>query len=99
MQMAPGGPAGGSHPRHDLPCLDLVPGADGNGFEMVVGGDEAIAVVDLHPVSASPGMPASRPHNTRIRGINRCAAGGGIVLAKVEVPRCTAERADPGTEG
>lgn len=93
MQMAPGGPAGGSHPRHDLPCLDLVPGADGNGFEMVVGGDEAIAVVDLHPVSAAPGVPPDRPYHSGVGGVDPGAAGGGIILAPVEFSWLTVQRA------
>jgi len=98
MQVAARGPPGGAHTGDDLANLHLVTGMHADGLKVVVGGDEAVAVVDLYPVATAPRMPAGGPHNTRISCVDGCAAGCRIVLAQMEVSRCPAERADPETE-
>ena len=96
--MAARGPAGASHLRYGLPDLHLVTRAYADRFQVVVGGDEAIAVVNLHPVAASPRVPARRPDDARISRIHRGPAGRRIVLAQVEVSRKSTQRADPESE-
>lgn len=98
VQMAARGPTRGTHLCDGLPDLHLVTRTYANRFQVVVGGDEAIAVVNLHPVAASPGVPARRPDDARIRRVNRGPARRGIVLSQVEVSRKSAQRADPESE-
>lgn len=98
MQVAARGPPGGAHTGDGLANLHLVAGMHADGLKVVVGGDEAVAMVDLYPVAAAPRMPAGGPHNTRISRVDGRAAGCRIVLAQMEVPRRPAERADPETE-
>ena len=98
MQVAARGPSGGAHACDDLANLHPVAGMNADGLQVVVGGDESIAVVDLYPVAAAPWMPAGRPHNTRISCVDGRAAGRRIILSQMEVPRSAAKRADPETE-
>jgi len=98
MQVAAGGPPGGAHPRDDLPYLHAVARVDTNGLEMVVGGDEAVPVVNFYAVAAAPRMPACRTNNPGIGCIDGCATGGCVILAQVEVPRRPADRTDPKAE-
>ena len=98
MQVAARGPSGGPNTRDDLAHPHLVAGVHTNGFEVVVGGDEPVAVVNLNPVAAAPGVPAGRPHNTGVSGVDGSSAGGCVILAQVEVSRCPADRADPEPE-
>ena len=98
MQVAACGPSGGSYPRDDLAYLHSVARVDTDGLEVVVGGDEAVPVVNLYPVAATPRMPACRTHNPGVGCVDGRAAGGGVVLAQVEVPSRPAERADPKAE-
>jgi hypothetical protein len=58
MQVASRRPPGSAYPGNGLPNIDEVTAADGNGLEMVVGGDESVAVIDLNPVAAAPWMPS-----------------------------------------
>jgi hypothetical protein len=44
--------------------VNLVARTDGNGVEVVVRGDEAVAVIDFHPVAATPGVPAGGAHQS-----------------------------------
>lgn len=99
MQVAAGGPSGSTYPGNDLAHLDGFPCPDGDRFQVVVGGDQPVAVVDLHPVAAAPGMPAGGPDNTSVGRVDPRAAGCGVVLAEVEVPRRSGQRADPVAEG
>jgi hypothetical protein len=98
MQVAACGPSGGAHPCNDLANLHLVTGLDTDGLKVVVGGDEAVAVVNLHPVATTPWVPSGRANNTGISRIDGGAAGCGIILAQVEIPGSPAERTDPETE-
>jgi hypothetical protein len=98
MQMTAGGPPGGAYPRDDLAYFHTVARVDANGLEMVVGGDEAVPVVNLYAVAAAPRMPACRTHHPGIGCIDGRATGGCVILAQVEVPRRPAERTDPEAE-
>jgi hypothetical protein len=99
VQVATGGPPGGAHPGDGLANLHLVTRADGNRLKVVVGGDEAVAVVDFHPVTAAPGMPAGSPHNAGIGGVNGGAARSRVVLAKMEITCRPRQRAGAEAEG
>ncbi|MDQ0729592.1 hypothetical protein QFZ57_000386 [Arthrobacter sp. B1I2] len=98
MKMAACGPSGGANTSDHLAHLHLVAGLDTDGLKVVVGGDEPVAVVDLHPVATAPGVPSGGAHNTGISRMDGCATGRCIILAQVEIPRRPAERTDPETE-
>ena len=99
MEVATRRPSGGTHTGNDLAHLDGIPSPDSDGFQVVVGGDQAVAVVYFHTVAAAPGMPARGANHTGVCGIDPRAAVGSIVLAKMEVPRRSGEGADPLAEG
>ena len=84
MQVAAGGRSGGSHARNDLAHPHRVTLLDGDRFQMVVSGDESVAVVDFHAVPATPRVPADCPNNAGIGRIDTGTAGRGIVLPPVE---------------
>jgi hypothetical protein len=86
MQVAPRGPACGSHSRKDLAHLHRVPCPDGDGLQVVVGGDQTVAVVNFHAVPTTPGVPPRGPDHTGVGGVNPGAATRGEILAEVEVP-------------
>ena len=86
VKVAACGPPGGAHACDGLAHFYSVAGAHANGLQMVVGGDEAVAVVNLYPVAAAPWVPAGRAYNTGISRIDRRAAGGRVVLPQMEVP-------------
>ncbi len=64
MQVAARGPSGGAHACNDLANPHRVAGVHADGLKVVIGRDQAVAVVDLYPVAAAPGMPARGPDNT-----------------------------------
>ncbi|MDQ0770719.1 hypothetical protein QF031_003468 [Pseudarthrobacter defluvii] len=64
MQVAARGPSGGPHTGDDLAHPHFVAGVHANRLKVVIGGDKAVAVVNLYPVAAAPGMPAGGPYNT-----------------------------------
>jgi hypothetical protein len=99
VQVTPCGPAGGAHPCDDLAHLHGVPRPDGDGLQVVVGGDQPVAVINLHAVSAAPGMPASRPDHAGVGGIDPGATACCEVLAQVEVPSQTRNGTDAEPEG
>ncbi len=66
---------------------------DGDRFEVVVRGDEPVAVIDLDPVAATPGMPADGPDHTGIGCVDPGAAGCREVLAPVEFAGSAGNRA------
>lgn len=76
MQVATGGPACAAHLRNRLPHVDRIAAADRDRFQVVVGGDEAVAVIDLDPVAAAPGMPPRRTDHAGVRRIDRGSACG-----------------------
>lgn len=85
MQVAARGPAGGAHLGDRLPDLDGVANANADGLQVVVGGNQPVAMVDLHPVAAAPGMPASGADYAAVGGVHGGAAGRGKVLSQVEI--------------
>ena len=99
MQVAARGPSSSTHPRNDLAHLDGVPCPDRDRLQVVVRGDQPVAVIDLHPVAAAPRMPAGGADNTRVGRIDPGAAACRIVLAEVEVPCRSREGADPVAKG
>jgi hypothetical protein len=64
VQVASRRPSGAAHLAEDLTGVNLVARTDGNGVEVVVRGDEAVAVIDFHPVAATPGVPAGGAHQS-----------------------------------
>ena len=66
VQVAPGGPTGGAYRGDDLPGSHAVSGLHPDPLQVVVSGDEAVAVVKLHAVTAAPGMPTGGTDNTGI---------------------------------
>jgi hypothetical protein len=98
MQVAPCGRTRSANFRDDLPHLDGVPLLDGDPFQMVIGGDQPIAVVDLHAVAAAPRMPAHSPDHTGVGRIHPGAARSSKILAPVELARSPGQRADPEPE-
>lgn len=85
MQVAARGPAGGAHLGDRLPHLDGVANANADGLQVVVGGDQPVAMVDLHPVAAAPGVPAGGADNPAVGGVNGGSAGRREILAEVEI--------------
>ncbi|MET3945673.1 hypothetical protein ABIB49_000348 [Arthrobacter sp. UYCu512] len=94
MQMAAGGGPGGSHPRNDLANPNRVALFDGDPLKVVVGGHEAVAVIDFHTVSATPGVPADCPHHSGVGGIDPGTAWRRVVLAPVEFAGRSRDGAD-----
>ncbi len=99
MKMAACGPPCGPDPRDHLPNVNGIARLHGDGFQVVVGCDEAVAVVNFHPVSAAPGVPARGAHHPGIGRIHPGAARGRIVLAQMEVAGGSRQRADPEAKG
>jgi hypothetical protein len=99
VQVASCGPSGGTHLGDELSNIDPFARAHSNGFQMVVGGDQAVAVVNLHPVAPAPGVPSGGADHSRIGGINFRSARRGIVLAEVEIARGPGQGTHPETEG
>ncbi len=94
VQVTPCGPAGGTHPRDDLAHLHSIPRPDGDGLQVVVGGDQPVAVINFHAVSTAPGMPASSPDHAGVGGIDPGAAACCEILAQMEVPELPRDGTD-----
>lgn len=71
---------------------------DGDPLQMVVGGDKAVAMIYLHAVAATPGVPAHRPDHAGVGCVNESAAGRGEVLTPVELPGQSREGVNPPPE-
>jgi hypothetical protein len=99
VQVASRRPTGAAHLAEDLARVDLFARTDSDGLKMVVRCDQAVAVIDFHPVAASPRVPACSTHQSRVRRVNARSAGGGIVLPQMEVAGSPGQRAHPETEG
>jgi hypothetical protein len=95
VKVAACGRSGGPNPCNDLANLHLVTGLNADGLKVVVGGDEAVPVINLHPVATTPRVPAGCPHNTGVSCIDGRAAGGCVVLAEVKIPCRPADRTHP----
>ncbi len=98
MQMAARGPSGSAYPGNDLPHLHGIPRPDCDGLQVVVRGDQPVAVVYFHAVPAAPGVPAGGPDHAGVGRIDPGAAACSEVLAQVEVAARTGDRADPEPE-
>jgi hypothetical protein len=68
---------------------------DGDALQVIVGGDQAVAVVNFHPVAATPRVPPGGPDHAGIGCIDAGAAGGSEVLAPVEFSQFAGDRAAP----
>jgi hypothetical protein len=99
MQVAAGGPSGGPDPGNGFAGDHGVSAADGNGRQMVVGRDESVAVIDLDPVAATPGMPARGTDHARVSREHLRAARRRKVLAEVEITCCSKQRTYPEAKG
>ena len=85
MQVASGGRACGPDLGDEFPHPDRLALLHADAFEVIVGGDQAVAVVDLHSVAAAPGMPSHCPHHAGVRCIDVGPTGGRKILAPVEL--------------
>ncbi|MGY2743871.1 hypothetical protein ACVWZ8_000988 [Arthrobacter sp. UYCu723] len=99
MEMTSRGGSSGADPGNDLADTHRIALLNGYGLKVVVGGDEPVAMVDLHPVPAAPGVPADGPHHAGVGRIDPGAAGSGVVLAPVEFAGVTSQRARAQTVG
>jgi hypothetical protein len=99
VEVASGGPSGAAHLGNELANVDPVARSHSNGFQVVVRGNQPVAVVDLHPVAPTPGVPASGTDHSRIGGVHFRSARRGIILAEVEVTGGPGQRAYPEAEG
>lgn len=99
MQMAARGPSRGANPGNDLAHLHGIPRPDRDSLQVVVRGDQPVAVIYFHAVPAAPGMPAGGPHHAGVGRINPGAAGCSEVLAQVEVSGSAADGADAVAKG
>jgi hypothetical protein len=93
MKVAAGGGSGGPHPGNDLPHPHGVALLDRDRLQVVIRGDEAVAVVDFHPIAAAPRVPPHGPHHTGVGGVNPGAARRREVLAPVELARVSRQGA------
>lgn len=84
MQMATGGRTGGSYPGDHLAHPHRFPFGYGDPLKVVVGGDQAVAVIDFHAVAAAPRVPADSTDHSRVGGVDKRSASRGEVLAPVE---------------
>ncbi len=87
VQMAACGGSCGSDFCDDLTHPYRLPVDDSDSLQMVVRGDEAVAVVDFHAVAATPRVPAHGPDHPGVDCVDEGAARRGEVLAPVELPR------------
>ncbi|GAA1260806.1 hypothetical protein GCM10009589_11110 [Arthrobacter pascens] len=99
VEVAPGGRSCGTHLGNDLTDTDSVALGNCHGLEVVVRGDEPIAMVDLHPVSAAPRMPSCGSHNSGIGRVDTGATGSGEILAPVELTGFARQGVMPQAEG
>jgi hypothetical protein len=99
VQVTPCGPAGGTHPRDDLAHLHSIPRPDGDGLQVVVGGNQPVAMVNLHAVSTAPGMPSRSPDDAGVGRIDPGAAARGEILTQMEVPKLPRDGTDAEPEG
>lgn len=95
MQMAARGPSRSANPGNDLAHLHGIPCPDRDSLQVVVRGDQPVAVVYFHTVSAAPGVPAGGPDHAGVGRVDPGAAACSEVLAQVEVAARTGDRADP----
>ena len=99
VQMAACGATCGSDFGDDLTHPYRLPVGDGDSLQVVVRGDEAVAVVDFHAVASTPRVPAHGPDHAGVGRVDEGAAVRGEVLAPVEFPRQSCEGVDPEPEG
>ncbi len=98
MEMATRGRTCGTNPCNDFPYLDRFSLFDCYCLKVVVRGDEAVAVIDFHPVAATPQVPAHRPDDTGIGGIDPCAAWSSKILPPMKFAGGAGHRAGAETE-
>ena len=99
VEVASGGRSCGAHLGNDLTDTDWVTLCNCHGLEVVVRGDEPIAMVDLHPVAAAPRMPACGSHNSGISRVDTRATRSGKILAPVELTGFPCQGVMPQAEG
>ena len=99
MKVAARGGARSSYPGNDLSNLDRFALFDGDCLKVVVGGDQAIAVIDLHPVAAAPKVPAHGPDHAGVGRIDARAAGSSKILPPMEFACLTGQGARAETKG
>lgn len=98
MEVAAGGRTRSAHPGDYLPHVDGLARLDGNGFEVVVGRNEPVSMVDFGPVAAAPRVPANGPYCSRVGRVNPRATGCGKVLAPVKFARQAGQGVEPESE-
>lgn len=99
VQVAAGGPARGANGGNDLAGPYAVPGLNSDSLEVVVGSDQAVAVVELNTVAAAPRVPTGRPNNAGIGREYPGATGCREVLAGVELIMFPGDRAGAQAKG
>ena len=87
MQVAASGGSGRSHQGNDLTDPHRFALLDCDPLKVVVSGDQPVAVVDFHTVSATPRVPANCPHDSGVGRIDPGTTGCSVVLAPVEFAR------------
>ncbi|MDI2022075.1 hypothetical protein PJL18_02604 [Paenarthrobacter nicotinovorans] len=85
VEVASRGPTGGANLGNDFADADRLALRHSDGLKMVVGGDQAVAVFDLHPVTATPDVPANRADHAGVGRINTRSASCSVVLPPVEL--------------
>lgn len=98
VEVAACGGTRSSHACNDFTDLDGFPFFDRDCLKVVVGGDQAIAVIDLHPVAATPKMPAYGPDHAGVGRIDAGAAGSRKILPPMEFAGHTGQGARAETE-
>lgn len=98
VQVASGGPAGGADGRDNLAGTHALALLNGDPLKVVVGGDESVPVVDLHPVATTPGVPTRSANHTGVGREDAGPAGSCEVLARVEFTGFTGNGAGPHAE-
>jgi hypothetical protein len=85
MEMATRRGTRGSNSCDDFPNLDRFSLFDCDCLKVVIRGDKAVAVIDLHPVAAAPLVPAHGPDHAGVGGIDTGAAGSSKILPPMEL--------------
>ena len=92
VQVTSCGGSGRSNLRDNLAYPDSSLLLGGHRQQVVVRRYQAIAVVNLQPVAASPGVPASRTHDASVGRVDPCSAWGSEILPKVHFTWFTSNR-------
>jgi hypothetical protein len=99
VQVATGRGTRGADPGNHLAYPDRFPLGHCDSLQVVVRGDQAVAVINFDAIAAAPRVPADGPDHAGVGCVDERAASRGEVLAPVELSRRPGEGIDPQPKG